>query len=125
VEVVGFAPDVRDEFAAATAVVVPLRIGTGTKNKVLQPLAMARPVVTTSIGNEGLEAVAGRHLEVADDVASFAALMVRLQRDPARRCALGTAGRTWVVERYGLPVVVEQLERTLQQAMRRAPVALQ
>jgi sugar transferase (PEP-CTERM/EpsH1 system associated) len=110
VEVVGLVPDLRDEIARATAVLVPLRLGTGTKNKVLQALAMARPVVTTSVGNEGLDAVDGRHLLVADDAERFAAAVLRLQADPAGRAALGAAGREWVVDRYGSPAVLDRLE---------------
>jgi glycosyltransferase involved in cell wall biosynthesis len=113
VEVAGFVPDLRDELSAATTVLVPLRLGTGTKNKVLQALAMGRPVVTTSIGNEGLGATSGVHLEVADDAIRFAEAMVRLQRDPARRARLGAAGRSWVSEHYSLATVMQHLEQTL------------
>lgn len=121
VEVVGRVPDLRDEIARATAVLVPLRVGTGTKNKVLQSLAMARPVVTTSVGNEGLGAVSGAHLVVADDAAAFAAAMVRLNDDPATRAALGAAGRAWVVGHYGVPAVMDRLERILAEVAGVAP----
>lgn len=113
VEVVGFVPDLRDELARATAVLVPLRVGTGTKNKVMQSLAMERPVVTTAVGNEGLGGISGRHLLVADEPGPFAAAIVRLQRDPALRARLGAAGRAWVVEQFGLEAVLDRLERIL------------
>jgi len=113
IEVVGFAPDLRDEIARATAVLVPLRIGTGTKNKVMQALAMERAVVSTSVGNEGLGAQSGRHLIVADRPAEFAAAVVRLARDPPWRASLGADGRAWVVERYGVPAVIERLGQIL------------
>ncbi len=113
VEVVGYAPDLRDELARATAVLVPLRMGTGTKNKILQSLAMARPVVTTSAGNEGLGAISGRHLLVTDGAESFAAAIVRLHDDPCLRTALGAAGRAWVSAEYGVPAVTERLEGVL------------
>jgi len=115
VRVVGFVPDVRDEIASATAVLVPLRVGTGTKNKVLQALAMARPVVTTSVGNEGLDAMHGEHLLVADEAEGFADGVVALSQAPARRRALGEAGRAWVTERYGVDSVTARLERVLEQ----------
>ncbi|MDQ3699574.1 MAG: glycosyltransferase family 4 protein [Chloroflexota bacterium] len=113
VQVVGLVPDLRDEIAQATAVLVPLRLGTGTKNKVLQALAMGRPVVTTSVGNEGLNAVSGEHLLVADSAADFAQAIVGLAGDGAWRATLGAAGRAWVVEQYGLGAVVERLEGIL------------
>jgi sugar transferase (PEP-CTERM/EpsH1 system associated) len=113
VEVVGFVPDLREELARATAVLVPLRLGTGTKNKVLQSLAMARPVVTTSIGNEGLGAVSGEQLLVADDPERFAAAILDLHGDAACRAALGAAGRAWVTKQFGIPVVAARLDRVL------------
>jgi len=119
VEVVGYAADLRDELARATAVLVPLRMGTGTKNKILQSLAMARPVVTTSAGNEGLGAISGQHLLVADSAESFAAAILRLHADPAWRTALGAAGQDWVVDRYGIPAILEQLECVLQDVIGR------
>src|SRR2546430_2288102 len=79
-----------------TATLVPLRVGTGTKNKVLQSLAMARPVVTTTIGNEGMDAGSGQEAMVADDPAAFAEAVVRLHADPALRRELGRKGRAWV-----------------------------
>jgi glycosyltransferase involved in cell wall biosynthesis len=117
VEVVGYVADLRDEIASATAVVVPLRIGVGTKNKVLQSLSMGRAVVTTRVGNEGLDAQNHTHLEVADDAQRFAAAMVELQADPRRRAALGGAGRAWVSQHYSVPVVMERLEQVLAEAV--------
>jgi polysaccharide biosynthesis protein PslH len=113
IEVVGLVPDLRDEIARATATLVPLRVGTGTKNKILQSLAMARPVVTTTIGNEGMDAGAGHEVMVADDPASFADAVVRLQADAALRQALGRQGRAWVEAQFGISVVAAQLRQTL------------
>jgi glycosyltransferase involved in cell wall biosynthesis len=113
IEVVGLVPDLRDEIARATVTLVPLRVGTGTKNKVIQSLAMARPVVTTTIGNEGLEADSGQEAIVADDPATFADAVIRVHGDPALRAELGRRGRVWVEAKFGIDVVAEQLRRTL------------
>ena len=128
VEVVGEVPDLREEIARATATVVPLRVGTGTKNKILQSLAMARPVVTTSVGNEGLDAVSGQHLLLADDPVTFAASLVRLLNDAALRAGLGAAGRDWVAERFSVATVSRRLEEVLASVVapgadRRSPAA--
>ena len=88
IEVVGLVPDLREEIARATATLVPLRVGTGTKNKILQSLAMARPVVTTTIGNEGMDAGSGQEAMVADEPAAFADAVIRLHADPALRRAV-------------------------------------
>jgi glycosyltransferase involved in cell wall biosynthesis len=113
IEVVGLVPDLRDEIARATATLVPLRVGTGTKNKILQSLAMARPVVTTSTGNEGMDAGSEQEVIVADDPRAFADAVIRLQANPELRRTLGRQGRIWVEERFGIGVVRAQLRQTL------------
>src|SRR5262249_21666824 len=82
VEVVGTVPDVRPHLAAAAIVVAPVRFGTGMRGKVLEALAMGRPVVTTSVGAEGLGAVSGQHLVIADGAADVSAGVRRLLDDP-------------------------------------------
>lgn len=100
VTVTGTVPDVRPYLARAAVVVVPLRIGGGTRIKILEAMAMARPVVATTIGAEGLDVVAGRDLELADDPAAFAHRVADLLDVPARRAELGRNGRRLVEARY-------------------------
>lgn len=100
VEWVGEVPDIRPYFAKAAVVLVPLRIGGGSRIKILESLAMAKAVVTTRIGAEGLEVAAGRHCLVADEPREFARCTVELLADPRRAAELGSAGRQLVVERY-------------------------
>ena len=66
---------------------------------------MGKAVVSTSVGAEGLPLVSGEHFLCADEPASFAAAVVALLRDPARRRSLGEAGRRLTQERYGWPQV--------------------
>jgi len=85
-----------DELAASAACVVPLLSGGGTRIKILEALAHRVPVVTTTIGVEGLDLVDGQHLLVRDDAAAFAAAAVQLLRDPVLAEQLTTRG----AERY-------------------------
>lgn len=107
----GRVDDVRPYMAGASVVVVPLRIGSGTRLKVLEALAMAKGVVSTSVGCEGLDVDHGEHLLVADDPVAFAASVVRLLESPAEAAALGRRGRTLVEDRYGWDRSVAELER--------------
>jgi sugar transferase (PEP-CTERM/EpsH1 system associated) len=98
--VTGTVPDVRPYLAEAAVVVVPLRVGGGTRLKIFEALAMGKAVVSTGVGAEGLPIEPGTHYERADDPEQFAAAVVSLLRDPARRRALGKAGRRLVESRH-------------------------
>jgi glycosyltransferase involved in cell wall biosynthesis len=109
-------PDVRPYYARAGVCVAPLRIGRGIQNKVLQGMAMGLPLVATPLAARGLEAQPGRHLEVADDPAEFAAHLVRLLKSPAERRALGRNGRAFVEANYGWDRSLFNLELLLEEA---------
>jgi glycosyltransferase involved in cell wall biosynthesis len=96
----GYVDDVRPWLARAQAVVVPLRAGGGTRLKILEAMAMARPVVSTTMGSEGLDVTDGEHLLVADSPDAFATAVIRLleRRDVAEQ--LANRGRRLVAERY-------------------------
>lgn len=98
--VTGAVPDVRDWLHAADIVVAPLRIARGIQNKVLEAMAMARPVVATSAAFEGIEAQAGRDLLVADTPLAIAAAIQALLTDPAHAAQIGASGRRRMVEGY-------------------------
>jgi glycosyltransferase involved in cell wall biosynthesis len=119
VTVTGTVDDVRPFMAGATVYVVPLRIGGGTRLKIFEALAMGKPVVSTTIGAEGLPLVPGTHFVRADAAADFAAAVVALLRDAGRRRALGEAGRRLVVERYSWAQVARQFEMLCRQAAAR------
>jgi glycosyltransferase involved in cell wall biosynthesis len=92
-------PDMRQLFARAMLIVVPLARASGTRLKILQALAAGRPVVSTPAGVQGLDLVPGRDLCVAELEDEFAAQIVRLLGDAPARAALAGAGRA-AVERY-------------------------
>jgi glycosyltransferase involved in cell wall biosynthesis len=111
VELAGFIEDLRPSLAAAMAVIVPLRLGGGTRLKILEAMAMARPVVSTTLGAEGIGATSGRELLLADDPARFAAELRRLLDDPALGARLGSAARALVEARYAWRDSARVLER--------------
>jgi glycosyltransferase involved in cell wall biosynthesis len=85
VQVTGTVPSVADYLRDATVVVVPLRVGGGTRLKIFEAMAMGKAVVSTSIGAEGLEVESGRDLILADDATAFAESILLLLRDAALR----------------------------------------
>jgi len=85
VEVTGTVPSVGEYLRDATVVVVPLRIGGGTRLKIYEAMAMGKAMVSTSIGAEGLDVRSGRDLILADDATTFAQAITLLLRDPAPR----------------------------------------
>ena len=100
VAVTGAVPDIRSWLAAADLVVAPLRIARGIQNKVLEAMAMARPVVASPAAFEGIEAEPGRDLVVADGAEAMAAEISRLLADRAARESLGAAARMLVTQCY-------------------------
>jgi glycosyltransferase involved in cell wall biosynthesis len=119
VEFIGAVPDVRPYVARAGVVIAPLRVGSGTRLKILEALAMGKPVVTTTIGCEGLSVVDGEHLVVADDPQPFAEAVARLISDRKLAMELGRSGRALIERDYSWSVVVQHLERFHTQLIRK------
>lgn len=107
--VTGKVPDIRPHVAQSAVYVVPLRVGGGTRLKVLDAMSSGKAIVSTSIGCEGIEVTPGEHLLVADTPAGFAETTVALLRNPDRRRALGAAARGLVEMKYSWPVVGDTL----------------
>ena len=108
--VTGLVEDVRPYIANASVYVVPLRVGGGTRLKILQALAMKKAVVSTSIGAEGLGLQPDVHILVADEPQDFAASAIRLIRDAELRNRLSKDGNALVREEYDWDVVAGTLE---------------
>lgn len=109
VDITGYVPDVEPHICGAAVVVVPLRVGSGTRLKVLEALALGRPVVTTSLGAEGIDVVDGTHVLVADGARAFADAVLRLLADPLLAAALGSRGRRLVEDKYAWARVGDRL----------------
>lgn len=101
VTVTGEVPDTRPWLAAADVVVAPLQVARGVQNKLLEAMAMARPVVASPGAATGIDAVAGRDLMIADGAEQTAQTIADLVDDPARALAMGQAARQRMVDRYG------------------------
>jgi polysaccharide biosynthesis protein PslH len=100
VRLTGFVDDVRISVAEASVCVVPIRQGGGTRLKILEAMALGTSVVATSKGAEGLDAVDGEHLLLADDPEVFARRTVELLGNPALRHDLAANARRLVEDRY-------------------------
>jgi glycosyltransferase involved in cell wall biosynthesis len=124
VDVTGWVEDVRPYVARAAVVVVPLRIGGGTRLKVIEAMAMGKPIVSTSVGCEGLDVSHGEHLLVADGPERFASEVGRLLVDRQLALALGVAGRERAVEAYSWERVSGRLENLYETLLRPPGVAL-
>ena len=109
VRVWGAVPDVRPFLAAAQVVLVPLEIARGVQNKVLEAMAMGRPVLATTGAATGIGAEPGQQLLVADQDRTLIAQALTLLADPERREALGTSAREFVVEHKTWPAALPLL----------------
>ena len=107
----GFVDDVRPYVHAAHAFIIPLLVGGGTRIKAFEAMAMGCPVVSTSIGIEGLDALEGRDYLRRDDAPSMAAAILELTSDDALRSSLARAARQLVEERFGFRVAADAFER--------------
>ena len=111
VEIVGFVDDLRPHLASAAALVVPLRLGGGTRLKIVEGMAMGKAIVSTALGAEGIDIVPGRDILIADDPASFAKQVSSLLEDRALSDRLGSAARKLAVDRYAWSAAADTLER--------------
>jgi sugar transferase (PEP-CTERM/EpsH1 system associated) len=120
VQVTGRVDDVRPYMKEAAVYVVPLRIGGGTRLKIFEAMSMAKAVVSTTVGAEGLPVSGGEHLLLADEPKTFARAVVSLLRDADLRSRLETAARALVVDRYDWSAVAGALEQALVRVAHRA-----
>jgi glycosyltransferase involved in cell wall biosynthesis len=113
VSVIADVADIRPVLQRARLAVVPIRLGTGTRLKVLEAMAAGRPVVGTAVGLEGLGVEAGRHALVADDPAGLADAIVSLCADTELAARLAAGGRQLVEARYGWDDIGRRLTAVL------------
>lgn len=118
VTLTGFVDDIRPHVAAAHVYVIPLFVGSGTRIKAFEAMAMGRPVVSTTIGVEGLDVADGENVLCADDGPAFARGVLALLDDAAMRSRIAAAARRLVEDRFSWSIVARQFEaiclRTLQ-----------
>ncbi len=117
--VTGFVSDVRPYTRRAAAYVVSLRMGSGTRLKILEELAMKKAIVTTSIGCEGIDVQDGVHVQLADDPATFAEKVTDIFCDGTHAKALREKGYELVRAQYDWKVVEDQMETALRSIVER------
>jgi glycosyltransferase involved in cell wall biosynthesis len=108
VEMIGEVEDVRPHVAVAKVVVVPLRIGGGTRLKIVEAWSMQRAVVSTSVGASGLPVVSGKNIVLADTPEDFARGVTSLLRDPEMRGRIAQAGRAEALSTFDWTVLAEK-----------------
>lgn len=118
VEVTGFVEDLDPEWAQAAMLVVPLTSGGGTRLKILDALGRGVPVVSTTIGAEGIAGIDGIHFRLADTDAALAAAVVALLQDPRAADAMAARGQELVRERYQWSSIERQLADELRRIAR-------
>jgi glycosyltransferase involved in cell wall biosynthesis len=115
----GFVPEIAPYVHEAAVYVVPLRVGSGTRIKVFEAMALGRPVVSTAIGVEGLQLEPGRHYLLADSVEDFAGAVLRLLNDAALRARLAEAARALLEEHYSFRNAARVFENICLRALAR------
>jgi len=117
--ITGRVEDVRPHLWDASVVALPMRIGTGVKNKLLEAWAAGKAVVATTLACQGVPAAPGENLLVADTPAELAAAIASLLADPTRRDQLGRRGRRTVLDHLTWPSAAATLRRLVDQVPKR------
>lgn len=112
ITVTGKVPDLRQYMRSAEVAIAPMRIVAGLLNKVLEALSMELPMVVTPPANEGIKAVEGEHLVIADSAQNFASEVIKLLENPARRAELGAAARQFIISKWSWDAHMEDLEES-------------
>ena len=110
IEFIGFVDDIRSFLWKSKICIVPLRSGGGTRLKILEALAANCPVVSTSIGAEGLELINGRDLFIADNPENFANFVLLLEEEQELYGLIQKSGHHSVTKKYDWTNIAPQLE---------------
>ncbi len=122
--VTGRVDDVRPYLGRASVCVVPLRIGSGTRLKIFEAMAMGKAVVSTTVGAEGLTVTHGKDIVLADEPSEFAAAVTQLLQSGDRRTALGQAARELVAQNFSWAAVASCFDKAIRQVVNDAPLRL-
>jgi glycosyltransferase involved in cell wall biosynthesis len=117
----GLVPDIRPHMAEASCCVVPLRVGGGTRLKIVESWAMGKAVVSTALGCEGLEAVDGENILIRDDPKAFARAVASVLSDPRLRGKLERNGRQTAEQRYSWDTIGQPLRAAYRELIAARP----
>lgn len=121
--VTGAVDDMRDYYAKAAVVVVPLRVGGGTRLKILEGMAMKKAIVSTTLGAEGIDHTEGKDILLRDTPEDFANAVVNTMDDPELRKNLERAGRTLIEAKYDWKAVTAKLCDVFESEVNKAKAA--
>lgn len=121
IHVTGRVEDVRPYYARSAVCVVPLRVGGGTRLKILEAMALGRPVVSTTIGCEGLKVKDGVHLSIADSPEQFTEKTLRLLQDKSVCESLAQHARQLVTTHYDWEVIAAKLMQVYAEVVATSP----
>jgi polysaccharide biosynthesis protein PslH len=119
ISVTGFVPNIRDEYLKSSVSVAPIRFGSGTLNKILEPLALGLPVVSTTLAAAGLPLRHDENILLGDTPADFARSVVRLMNEPALRAKLAMNGAETIRRLYSWETIVDSLEEIYRSVQKR------
>jgi polysaccharide biosynthesis protein PslH len=113
IRITGYVEDLRPYLERCLAVAIPLRIGTGTRLKVLHAMAAGCPVIATRLGAAGLGTIDGKEIVIADSAMAFARAIARMESDPVFARSIGAAARRRVAQSYDWTAIVTEFGREL------------
>jgi len=111
IELLGFVDDERLFISESAVFIVPLRIGGGTRLKILNALSMKKAIVSTSIGCEGINVTDGKDILIADDPQEFAHKVLSLIQSPQQRKLFGEEGRKLVTSTYDWGIISSKMKQ--------------
>ncbi len=114
--VTGYVPDLRDYIGKSAVVLVPIRAGAGTRNKILQAFSMQIPVVSTTVGAEGILGLSTDSIFVEDVPEKFAEKVVELAKNPDLQRQMGVRGQQLVKQNYSIEAFRQKLNHILQES---------
>jgi glycosyltransferase involved in cell wall biosynthesis len=114
----GYVDDIREPVLEGSVSVIPLRVGSGTRLKAFEAVALGRPIISTTIGVEGLPLEPGKHCLIADDGPAFAQALDRLLGDREGRVKMARAARALLEERFSWAHIGRQFEDICLKAIR-------
>lgn len=117
VVVTGKVDDVRPYYQQCKVCVIPLRAGSGTRLKIIEAMALGRPVISTSVGCEGIEVIDNVHILIADEPAVFANNVIQLLENKQMRERLVNNARELVERKYGWDQIVENMDQIFEKMM--------
>lgn len=113
IDIIGEVPNIATEILAAAAVIVPLRVGGGTRLKIVEAMGAGRPIVSTTIGAEGLAVEDGVHVLLRDNGEAFADAAAQILQDPRRFESIGLAAKRLAESTYSWQAISESLRAEL------------